>query len=373
MTTRPPTLPRWGAEKANDWWDGRDWVCGFNYLPASAVNFIEMWMEDTFDRAEIARELRWAADAGFNALRTNPHFLIWKHDRDGLMDRIDWLLGTAATCGLDVVLVPFDDCGFGGEEPRFGPQPDPVPGLHNSRAVASPGRAAVVERSGWPDYEAYLRDLVATFRNDPRILFWDIYNEPANGMIFRIDGVIDYGPALTEASRDLMCAAFDWARAESPVQPVSVAAWRTPPPGSDEVAFSNEVDQLALEYSDIITFHAYCDRDTVVGYIEELSKLCRPILSTEWMARSVDSRIADQLAIYHDRKVGCFQWGLVQGRTQTYHPWPEPLVSNHGTAFDRDEWFHDLLRRDGTPFDPEEVRLIRRLTGKGAEADEATG
>lgn len=362
MSLSPPKLPRWSAEKANAWWQARNWVCGFNYLPASAVNFLEMWMGQTFDREGIERELGWAADIGFNALRTNPHFLIWKHDRDGLIDRIDWFLDAAAARGLDVVLVPFDDCGFGGAEPVYGPQPDPVPGIHNGRAVASPGRSAVMDRTAWPSFEAYLRDLVATFRDDPRVLFWDIYNEPANGMIFQADDYVEFDPALADASRDLMCAAFDWAREEAPEQPVTIGAWRIPPPGSDQPAYDNDIDRLALEHSDIITFHAYCDRARAEKYIDSLSRQGRPMLSTEWMARAVDSRIADQLALYHTRKVGCFQWGLVQGRTQTWLPWPETLVNAHGNAAEPDVAFHDLLRPDGTPFDERETDLIRRLT-----------
>jgi hypothetical protein len=27
------------------------------------------------------------------------------------------------------------------------------------------------------------------------------------------------------------------------------------------------------------------------------------------------------------------------------------------------EWFHDIFRRDGSPYKPEEVQLIKQLTG----------
>ena len=56
-------------------------------------------------------------------------------------------------------------------------------------------------------------------------------------------------------------------------------------------------------------------------------------------------------------EVGCYNWGLVNGRTQCQYPWgspkdaPEPKV-----------WFHDLLRRDGSPKNPDEIAFIRRFT-----------
>lgn len=67
----------------------KGWLCGFNYLPSTAVNWTDIWQEETFDAETIERELGWAADAGYNTLRINLPFIVWEHDRDGLMTRID--------------------------------------------------------------------------------------------------------------------------------------------------------------------------------------------------------------------------------------------------------------------------------------------
>ena len=88
-------MERWSTEKADAWLARTGWICGFNFLPSTAVNFLEMWHRDTFDRATISRELGWASELGFNALRVNLHYLIWKYDRDGLTRRLDWLMTTA--------------------------------------------------------------------------------------------------------------------------------------------------------------------------------------------------------------------------------------------------------------------------------------
>jgi len=361
-----PCDTRWSAARAWAWWEARDWVCGANFLPSSAVNFLEMWRAETFDRETIDRELGWAAGLGLNAVRVNTHFLVWQHDRDGLIARMRWFLKTASARGIDVVFVPFDDCGFGGAEPVWGPQPAPIDGLHNSRAVASPGRAAVMDRAQWPGFEAYLRDLVSTFRDDARVLFWDLYNEPGNRMIFTPEGFEEYDAGLTGHSLALMRAAFEWAREEVPQQPLTVGAWQTPPVGNNAVPFADAIDSAALDLSDIVTFHAYCDSTRAARLIDHLATRDRPMLITEWLARAVDSRIDDQLPLFRARDVGCFNWGLVRGRTQTYLPWPRALVERHGRNPREGVWFHDLLYADGTPYDPAETALIAALTGVSA-------
>jgi hypothetical protein len=357
-------MDRWSVADATAWWVRRPWVCGFNFLPSTAVNFLEMWHPDTFDPVTIERELGWAAGIGFNAVRINLHYLVWRHDRDGLIDRLDRVIGMAHRLGIDTVPCLFDDCGFGGFEPEYGPQPDPVPGVHNSRAVASPGRAMLLDKAAWDGFERYVRDVVRCFRVDDRILFWDLYNEPGNRMIFEAAGAHMHGPEFTAKSRALMLRSFEWSRAESPVQPVTVGAWTTPMPGSDDPPYQTDIDQLALRQSDIVTFHAYWDTDHVRRFIDSLAELGRPMLCTEWMARPVGSRIADQLDLFRQRGVGCFQWGLVQGRTQTHLPWPADLVAEHGGEADRSVWFHDLLDPSGQPYDADEISKIRALTAR---------
>jgi hypothetical protein len=48
---------RWGAEKAWAWYRAQPWLCGFNYVPSTAINPIELWAPETFDPAAIDREL----------------------------------------------------------------------------------------------------------------------------------------------------------------------------------------------------------------------------------------------------------------------------------------------------------------------------
>jgi hypothetical protein len=355
-------MDRWTEAEAWDWWSARPWTCGFNYLPSTAVNFIEMWHRETFDPVTIERELRWAADIGFNAARINLHYLAWKHDREGLFDRFDRVMGMAKKNGIATVPVPFDDCGFGGGEPVYGLQPNPVPGVHNSRAVASPGRRTLSENIDAENVRSYLRDFLEGFGQDCRILFWDLYNEPGNRMIFRCSGAELHEPDFSEASLELLRDSFAIAREIGPVQPVTAGAWNTPPVCKGERPYQTPTDRFALEHSDLITFHAYLSTERVAAIIEELAARGRPMLCTEWMARPVGSRIDDQLRLFKDRDVGCIQWGLVKGRTQTWLPWPADLVAEHGGEATRDVWFHDILHDDGRPYDKREIEILKSCT-----------
>ncbi len=84
---------RWSTEKANDWYAHQPWLVGCNFIPSSAINQLEMWQTETFDPLTIDRELGWAADIGFNTIRTYLHDLAWVIDQDGFKERIDQFLG----------------------------------------------------------------------------------------------------------------------------------------------------------------------------------------------------------------------------------------------------------------------------------------
>lgn len=359
MSTGPKS--KWSNSKAQEWFKGYPWICGFNFLPSSSVNFLEMWTSDTFDPTSIEQELGLAASVGFNAVRVNLHFLVWKHDRNGLINRIEQFLTIAWSKNIYTVLVPFDDCGFGGLEPKYGQQLAPIEGIHNSRAVASPGRATVMDRTQWKDLKEFVIDVIGHFATDNRILFWDLYNEPGNRMIFEKDACREYDTALEANSLALMKLTFEWARYVGPTQPLTVGAWRTAPVGTNDFDFDNVIDQTALRLSDIVTFHAYLDRNRILDCIESLSKLDRPVFLTEWMARAVGSCIDTQLELLQNHNIGCFNWGMVRGRTQTYLPWPRPLLEQHGINPNEAVWFHDIFWPDGQPYDPAEIEILQRL------------
>ena len=325
---------RWTAERANAWYEGQPWLCGPNFLPSTAVNSTEMWQAESFDIKSIDRELGWAAEIGFNTCRVFLQVLVWEHDAEGLKERIDRFLGIAHGHGIRTMPILFDDCIQSGQEPYLGPQDEPVPGIHNSGWTPSPGHGRALDRSEWPVFERYVHDVVGTFADDRRVVVWDLYNEP--GAHF----------ANPDVTVPLLEAASDWTRAAGPSQPLTVCAF-----GDSRHARW----QAAVALSDVISFHSYAGLEETAQVIEALEPHGRPLLCTEWMARTRGSLFETHLPLFKQKKVGCYHWGLVAGRTQTHLPW--------GTPFGAPEprlWFHDVFHTDGRPYNADEIDVIRR-------------
>lgn len=335
MNTSSP----WSVEKANEWYARQPWLVGCNFIPSHAINQLEMWQAETFDPGAIERELGWAADIGFNTVRTFLHDLAWDADADGFKRRIDLFLDIASRHGIRPILVFFDDCWNG--DPRIGSQPTPKPGVHNSGWVQSPGIAVVnQDASAWGRLETYVTDILRAFADDRRILLWDLYNEPGNSQ----NG---------EKSLPFLKSVFQWARAVAPSQPLTAGVW-----------FENEpLNDFQLEASDVITFHNYRMPSELETTIAELKSHKRPLICTEWMARSCGSLVSTNLPIFARENVGCINWGLVSGKTNTIYPWQDlAIVANP------EMWFHDLFHADGTPYDQSETDLFRQFTSARALA-----
>lgn len=353
---------KWSIEQAAAWHQKYGWLRGFNYLPATAVNWTEMWQADSFDLPQIKKELSWAAASGFNTLRTNLPFIIWQNDRDGLMERIDAFLTVCDENNIHVMLTLMDDCGFSGEHPYLGKQKEPRENVHNSQAAASPGRDMVMNENTWGEIQKYVTDIIGHFAHDERIIIWDLYNEPSNRMIFADMGVeTEFDFALEDYSLKLMEKAFEWARKINPSQPLTVAAWHVfKKENTDEFTFfDHPVDKRALELSDIISFHAYVPKKEMAHAISLLKAYGRPILCTEWLARHASSLFTEQLPLMKMHHIGCYQWGLVKGRTQTHLPWP-PLQAAQPDY--KDKWFHDFFHPNGKAYCEKELALLKQLS-----------
>src|SRR5438094_5809803 len=83
---------RWPEAKAQAWYAQQPWLVGSNYVPASAINQLEMWQEATFAPDEIDRELGWAEAIGMNTMRVFLHDQLWDQDAAGFRKRIDRFL-----------------------------------------------------------------------------------------------------------------------------------------------------------------------------------------------------------------------------------------------------------------------------------------
>jgi hypothetical protein len=357
-TSAAAQTARWPEQKANSWYAQQPWLVGSNYVPKSAINQLEMWQEATFDPAQIDLELGWAEAMGMNTMRVFLHDLLWQQDAAGFQKRINQFLAIAARHHIRPMLVIFDSCWD--PEPHLGTQHAPIPGVHNSGWVQSPGADALADPKQYPRLKAYVEGIVGAFAKDDRILAWDLWNEPGS------DNAGSYPKTELKVQDKLKLVAallpevFEWARAANPTQPLTSGVWGAD--GSPDGANLPELQQIQLRESDIITFHNYSWPEDFKRQVSWLKKKNRPVICTEFMARPAGSTFDTILPIAKQEHVGAINWGFVAGKTQTYYPWESwqhPYVRSQPPV-----WFHEVLRADGTPYRQAEVNLIRQLTGK---------
>jgi hypothetical protein len=345
---------RWSEQKANAWYAQQPWLVGANYIPSNAINQLEMFQSATFDPAINDRELGLAESIGMNTARVFLQDQLWEQDPEGFKKRLDTFLGIAAKHHIRPLIVLFDSCWE--TNPHLGPQHPPIPGIHNSGWVQSPGKERLMNRADEPKLKAYVVGIVGAFAKDDRILGWDVWNEPDNGG----GDVAGDVPAKVKRVNELLPKAFSWARSANPTQPLTSGVWVG---DWTDPTKESATTRIQLADSDVISFHNYGWPEEFEQRIKELQPLQRPILCTEYMARGAGSTFDGSLPIAKRYHVAAINWGLVAGKTQTYLPWDSwqrPYVLIQPTI-----WFHEVFRNDGTPYRQHEVDFIRELTGRG--------
>lgn len=324
---------RWSIEKANSWYNSHRWLSGANYIPHTAINQLEMWQADTFDSATIKSELSLAKQIGFNTMRVFLHSKVWQTDSTAFLRRISSFLRMAQVNDIKPMFVFFDD--VWNKEPKPGKQPEPKPGIHNSGWMQDPGQPASSDSSLFPQLERYVKGVLTHFAHDKRILMWDLYNEPGNS-------------GKADSSLPLLTKVITWAREVNPEQPITIGLWAWNLEQLNAVQFLN---------SDIITYHNYEDPQMHKRTIELLKVGGRPLICTEYMARTRNSRFSNILPLLKQEKVGAINWGFVEGKTNTIYAWDTP-IKDGGQPI---EWFHDIFWRNGKPYRDDEVALIKKM------------
>lgn len=356
---------KWTKERAWEYWNGRDWLVGCNFVP-SQTPVLTMWKDDTLEEMlpTLESEMELAHSIGFNTVRIWFPFNSWYHEREGCLCRIDRVLSLFDSHGLSVMPVLFNDCvSFG--RPKDISIPKPMPGHghydvgyhggHKNSAHIVPPKDA----KGWiywdePEYrpicEQYLRDIFARFGKDRRIVMWDMWNEPGNSR-------------RGEMSAPYLERAFEIAREYDPTAPLTAGTWSYPDDfGVNPDTKLSPIQALAVSLSDVVSFHDYEPFQKVKNIVCELEKEGRPMANTEWLHRIWDNNIADQLPLYHEKKIASYSWGLVAGFSQHYLPWEWLKASR--PDLDYAKWQHDLFHGDHTPYDESEIELIKKLSGK---------
>ena len=120
---------RWSEEKAWDWYNKQPWLCGFNYIPAYAINYTAMWDKTSFDPVAIDKELALAQSTGMNLLRAVLQYALYADDPGYFLKTLDKFMSICNKHHIKFVPALFDDCVFGiNSDPHIGKQPEPLKG-----------------------------------------------------------------------------------------------------------------------------------------------------------------------------------------------------------------------------------------------------
>ena len=354
---------KWSTKKVNKWYTQYDWVTGVNFSPSTAINQLEFWQAETFDLETIDRELKWSADLGFNMHRVFLHNLVWQQNSAQYLNRIEQFLTTSDKYGIKTMLVLFDD--VWDPLPALGTQREPIKGLHNSGWVQAPGREYLEDGSKDALLESYVKGILTHFKNDNRVAIWDLYNEPGNPNSNSYGGTSVHKTELNPNDKDkhslrLVSKTIKWAREVNPSQPLTMGIWRGETDNWGTPEKLPDLDKVMILNSDVITFHAYDNKiEDVEKKINVLQVYERPIICSEYMARTNNNLFKDVMPLFKEKNVGAINWGFVSGKTNTIYPW-----ETWEKAYEKEPeiWFHDILRKDGSPFSKEEVDFIKHLT-----------
>ena len=348
---------RWSKERIWDWYNARPWIRGCNYMSADCANRIDQWQQLGFEErlATTEEEFKLMQSLGYNSIRIIPEFIVWDEQHDGFMERFERYISLADRYGISCMVVLANDCmrpkSF--EKNKIGEQRVDL-GYHGGRKISQHGNQ---DEMGWhvlddpdiaPRYFEMVREIVTKYKNDERIIIWNVYNEVGNSK--RQDVTLPNLKRIFEIVRNI-----------DPCQPLTCEVW-----GRTDGTLTDlpEVQKYGMEHSDILSYHNYSTYVTNVRLIKELKKHGRPILNTEWLARGSGNTVQEMFPLFYLEKIGCYNWGFVAGKYQTYEPWNniwEKYEKDPNLNYDFTKWFHDLYRPNHRPYDPKETELIKQF------------
>ena len=351
----------WTKEQAWAWYNSKPWIRGCNFMGSDCANRIERWQEHKFEeKLETAdREFALMASIGFNSIRLILEFQVWDRQHDSFMEHLERYLETAHKYGISTMLVLSNELEVRGNtfEPAvFGEQPWLL-GYHGGRKPVGIGHGDDCRYHflDYPDaagrYYCMVEEVISKYRNDERVLVWNLMNEPGNG----------------RGSKSLkhLKKFFEIGRRIDPIQPLCADVWR----GMVNGKATTEIEQYALDNSDIISYHCYENFEKSILHIQQIKSLGRPAMNTEWLNRCKGNNVMELFPLFYLENIGCYNWGFVAGKYQTSEPYAgiwdtfEKEGYDHPTSWDVTKWMHDLYRLGGRfPYDPKEIALIQRIT-----------
>jgi endo-1,4-beta-mannosidase len=164
--------PWYKNSTTNQWLSSttEQWVVGANFVPSTAVNELQMFQLETYDVETIKRELSYAQSLGFNSMRVFLHNLLWEDNSQEFLETLESFLQISSSYEIKIIFVLLDSCW--NASPSLGPQPDPIPYVHNSQWVQAPGTEIIHDQERFMLLKDYVVGVISHFQNDKRVIAW---------------------------------------------------------------------------------------------------------------------------------------------------------------------------------------------------------
>ncbi len=364
-------MSQWSNEKAWEWYRSLPFLRGSNFIGSDCANRRDFWQsyrhEERLVTAE--RELALSEKTGFNTVRIIMDFDVYYQEPESYMKVLEDYISLCAKYHQYVMIVLTCEAQLprGMDEPfvpkKLGEQEYAL-GYHQGRAPLSPEMTAKapyhwLERGELVEpFMKMIGDTVEKYKDDPRVICWNVYNEP--------------GITIARRSLPLLEKLFAFIRGIGPSQPLTADIWR----GMKNGEPVTPEEKWSAENSDVISFHSYSPYPKFVLLCEDLKKYGRPLLCTEWLNRINHNDVKEIYPFFYYAGIASYCWGFVVGKTQTNEPW-ESLWNQYydptkNVDYDFTKWQHDLFRPSLKPYDPKEIELIEQFNKLADERYEAS-
>ncbi len=302
---------------------------GANYTPAYAVNQIQFWHD--FRAQVVERELAAARRYfGISTLRVYLHNINFDEEAEVFLANIERFLTICDRHGIKPGFVFFDDCHRDNGIFLDGPT-TAVKGYHNGRWAWCPQKRQR-DPEDLEKFKPYVQEVIRRHKTDARILWWEIFNEPNMRNTYSVR---------------LRRAAYAWAKALGPVQPV-LNCWND------------------SEVTDIVDAHNYRWNPSSWEAQANMNPQKGTVFTeagARWYAPRVSNgepcEIMDWLEKRRSRGEACpgvyLCWELMVGNSNCRWYWGTP----QGAAEPTVPWC-GLLWPDATPVSLAEAEVVRR-------------
>ena len=222
------------------------------------------------------------------------------------------------------------------------------------------------EEQGLKEAEKAIKAIITPFKDDPRIVLWDIWNEP-NCDIFLADGGTN--EKQTRHELDWIEKMVHWCREVRLSQPITSSIFFDSGARADTTSslFQRRVEVENM--MDLHNFHSYAcsnkgqDIDVTLRKIRKMSD--RPIVCTECLTRPNGSGVGRTLTKFADEHVHFYIWGsFISDRNWTVK-WMRSTYDPYEVVF------HNTMYADGDYIDGREIDMLRefRFSEPGETAD----